>query len=159
MVQIHTLHVQEEIKNCSAEQFYSFLKHEMTKLPQVCPHIFKSFEILDGDGKSAGTVRLLKIATGASHEEILKDTIVSVDDESKTLSVRSINGDFLRMYPKFEYTTTATPLITQIGEQSCLVKLSVEYEKENEDVPPPHGYAELAVSMYKAIASHLASKA
>ncbi|KAI3865951.1 hypothetical protein MKX03_036810 [Papaver bracteatum] len=155
MAQIHELHVQYEFKNCSADQFYSFLKNEATKFPQVCPHIIKSFQILAGDG-SVGTVRVMKIAAGASHEVTVKDKIVAADDDSRILSIRVIDGDLLRVYPKFEYTLTVTPVVTQRREQSSLLKLSVKYEKGNEDVPPPHEYMELATSLYKAIAGHLA---
>ncbi|KAI3877943.1 hypothetical protein MKW98_001952 [Papaver atlanticum] len=159
MAQIHRLHVQNELKNCSADQLYSFFKNERTKLPQVLPHIFKSVQILAGDGNSAGTVRLVKFSTGTSREEIMKEKIETVVDESRTLRGSIIDGDILRMYPKFEYTMTITPLVTQGGEESCLVKLSVEYEKENEDVPNPTEYMELSSLIYKAVASHLAKKA
>ncbi|RZC75854.1 hypothetical protein C5167_000056 [Papaver somniferum] len=101
----------------------------------------------------------MKIAAGASHEVTLKDKIVATDDETRTLSIRIIDGDLLCMYPKFEYTLTVTPVVTQRREQSSLLKLSVEYEKKNEDVPPPHEYMELATSLYRAIAGHLANNA
>ncbi|RZC93743.1 hypothetical protein C5167_029385 [Papaver somniferum] len=158
MAQIHKLHVQNELKNCSADQFYSFIKNEATKFPRVCPHIIKSFQILAGNG-SIGTVRVMKIAAGASHEVTVKDKIVAADDESRTLSITIIDGDLLRMYPKFEYTLTVTPVVTQRREQSSLLKLSVEYEKGNEDVPAPLEYTELATALYKAIAGHLAKNA
>ncbi|KAI3985158.1 hypothetical protein MKX01_039549 [Papaver californicum] len=79
---------------------------------------------------------------------MVKEKIVAVDDESRSLSLSMIDGNILHMYPKFDYTLT-----------SCLVKMSVEYEKENEDVPPPHAYTEMATVMNKAIARHLAKKA
>ncbi|KAI3864402.1 hypothetical protein MKX03_028438 [Papaver bracteatum] len=159
MAQIHRLHAEVELKNCTADQFYGFLKNEMTTLPQVIPHIFKSFQILAGDGKSEGTIRLSKVAMGTCHVEMVKDKIEAIDDESRTVSFSVVDGDVLRMYPKFEYTLTVTPLVTQGSDQSCLLKLSVEYEKENEDVPHPHQYVEFATSANKAIASHLANKA
>ncbi|MCL7023035.1 hypothetical protein MKW94_014172 [Papaver nudicaule] len=113
----------------------------MAKMPQVIPHMFKSFEILSGDGKSIGTVRLSKYDIGSSrHEEIVKDKIKVVEDENRVLSISVIDGDVLRMYPKWEYTMTVTPMATQGGEQSCLVKLAVEYEKRDEDVPTPTDY-------------------
>ncbi|KAI3971462.1 hypothetical protein MKW92_033633 [Papaver armeniacum] len=158
MAQIHKLHVQNELRNCSADKFYCFLKNEATKFSQVCPHIIKSFQILAGDG-NVGTVRVMKIAAGASHEVTVKDKIVAANDETRTLSIRIIDGDLLCMYPKFEYTMTVTPVVTQRREQSSLLKLSVEYEKGNEDVPPPREYTELATSLYKAIAGHLAKNA
>ncbi|MCL7027908.1 hypothetical protein MKW94_017800 [Papaver nudicaule] len=156
MAQIHRLHVQEELKNCSADQFYGFITNDMAKMPQLIPHMFKSFEILSGDGKSVGTVRLSKYAIGSSrHGEIVKDKIKAVDDENRVLSISVIDGDVLRMYPKWEYTMTVTPMAAQGGEQSCLVKLSVEYEKRSEDVPAPNEYMKMATFMNKAIASHL----
>ncbi|KAI3960748.1 hypothetical protein MKW92_017359 [Papaver armeniacum] len=138
MAQIHRQYAQDEIKNCSADNFYGFLKNEMTKLPQILPHIFKR----------------------SSHEETVKDKIEAMDDESRTLTVSVIDGALLRMYTKFEYTVTVTPLVTQGAEQSCIVKMFVEYEKKNEDVPDhPKEYMEMAASINKAIASHLANKA
>ncbi|KAI3908487.1 hypothetical protein MKX01_009289 [Papaver californicum] len=121
--QIHRLHAQEEFKNCSADQFYGFLKNDMTKLPQVAPHIFKSFQILAGDGKNAGTVRLSKIAMGTSHEEMVKDKVEAVDDESRTVTVNVIDGDILRMYPKFEYTLAVTPAVTQGARAKLLIEI------------------------------------
>ncbi|KAI3960745.1 hypothetical protein MKW92_017356 [Papaver armeniacum] len=138
MEQIHRQYAQDEIKNCSADHFYGFLKNEMTKLPQILPHIFKR----------------------SCHEETVKDKIEAMDDESRTLTVSVIDGALLRMYTKFEYTVTVTPLVTQGAEQSCIVKMFVEYEKKNEDVPDhPKEYMEMAASINKAIASHLANKA
>ncbi|KAI3933131.1 hypothetical protein MKW92_002287 [Papaver armeniacum] len=159
MAQIHRLHVQNELKHCSGDQLYSFYKNEMTKLPQILPQIVKSFQILAGHGNSAGTVRLAKLSIGSSREEIVKDKIEAVVDESRTLRGSIIDGDLLRMYPKFEYTINITPLVTQGGEESCLFKLSVEYEKENEDVPNPTEYMEMSSFVSKAVASHLAKKA
>ncbi|KAI3871732.1 hypothetical protein MKW92_004742 [Papaver armeniacum] len=159
MAQIHRQYAQDEIKNCSADHFYGFLKNEMTKLPQILPHVFKSFQILAGDGKSVGTVRLSKTTMGSSHEETVKDKIAAMDDQNRTLTVSVIDGALLRMYTKFEYTVTVTPLVTQGAEQSCIVKMFVEYEKKNEDVPDhPKEYMEMAASINKAIASHLANK-
>ncbi|RZC86477.1 hypothetical protein C5167_030553 [Papaver somniferum] len=159
MTEIHQLHVEDELKNCSADQFYSFLKNDMTTLPQVCPHMFKSFEILAGDGKSAGTIWIVKFATGTSHEEMVKEKIVAMDDESRTISFSIIEGDLLRKFPKVDYTMTVTPIVTQEGrEKSCLVKMCAKYEKQNEDTPPPHEYMEMTSFMNKAIASHLANK-
>ncbi|KAI3925568.1 hypothetical protein MKW98_001422 [Papaver atlanticum] len=155
MAQIHRLHIQDEAKNCSADQFYSFLKTERTKLPQVFPLGFKSVDILAGDGKSVGTVRLSKIAMGTPNVVTVTDKTEAVDDESRTLGFSVIDGDLLRMYTKFEYKLTVTPLVTQAGDkQSCLVEWFVEYEKENEDVLNPTEYVELASNITKTMGSH-----
>ncbi|KAI3933108.1 hypothetical protein MKW92_002264 [Papaver armeniacum] len=160
MTEIHQLNAQDELNNCSADQFYSFLKNDMTKLPQVCPQIFKSFEILAGDGKSCRNMGLGFYLTQlwTSHQEMVKEKIVAMDDESRTISFSIIDGDLLHKFPKFDYIMTVTPVVTQGREQSCLVKVSAKYEKENEDTPPPHEYTEMTTCMNKAIASYLAKK-
>ncbi|KAI3917415.1 hypothetical protein MKW98_027334 [Papaver atlanticum] len=89
----------------------------------------------------------------------MKHKIVAVDEESRTLCVSMIDGDLMRKYPMVQQKFTVTPIVTQGHEQSCLVKLSVEYEKENENVPHPHEYMELAAIMNQAIARHVAKNA
>lgn len=129
MAPIHRLHAQHELKNCSADQYFSFLKYDMAKLQRICPQFFKSFQTPTEDENGVGTIWLATLAMGPSHEEMVKveHKVVAVDDESRTLTVSMIDGDLLRKYPKIEQTFTVTPIVTQGNEQSCVVKLSVEY--------------------------------
>ncbi|KAI3917416.1 hypothetical protein MKW98_027335 [Papaver atlanticum] len=62
MAPIHRLHAQDELKNCSADQYYSFLKNDMAKLQRICPQFYKSFQILAGDENGAGTIWHMKLA-------------------------------------------------------------------------------------------------
>ncbi|KAI3960750.1 hypothetical protein MKW92_017361 [Papaver armeniacum] len=141
MAPIHRLHAQHELKNCSADQYYSFLKYDMAKLQRICPQFFNSFPTPVGDENGAGTIWLATLA------------MVGL------FKVSMIDGYLLRKYPKIEQTFTVTPIVTQGHEQSCVVKLSVEYEKENENVPHPHEYMECAAIMNQAIARHVAKNA
>ncbi|KAI3864408.1 hypothetical protein MKX03_027396 [Papaver bracteatum] len=156
MAQIHRLHTQAELKNCSGDQLYGFFMNEITKLPLVLPLIYKNLQILAGDGKSVGSIRLAKISMGTSELVSIADKVEAVDDESRTLSFSITDGDLLRMYTKFSYKLTVAP---GGDKQSCLAKWSVEYEKQDEGIPNPIEYLELASYIAKAVASHLAKKA
>ncbi|XP_026441524.1 MLP-like protein 423 [Papaver somniferum] len=126
MAQIHRLHTQAELKNCSADQVYGFFKNEMTKLPLLLPLIYKDLQILAGDGNSVGSIRLAKIAMGTSQLVSIADKIEAVDDESRSLSFCITDGDLLRMYTKFAYKLTVAP---GGDKQRCLAKWSVELSK------------------------------
>ncbi|MCL7022568.1 hypothetical protein MKW94_019263 [Papaver nudicaule] len=154
MVQMHRQQVEAEAKNCSADQFFCFFKGNMIKLPQIVPHTHKSVQVLEGDGISVGSVRLWKILVGTPRVEVMaKDKIKTLDDETRTVSWTLMDGDVLQRYKTFEYTVSVSPI--KGNEQSCLVKWSVEYEKENEDVPVPNDYLEYAENITKSMASHL----
>ncbi|KAI3995824.1 hypothetical protein MKX01_028762, partial [Papaver californicum] len=58
MAQLHRQQFEVEVQNCSADKLYGFLKDNKTELTKVLPRTHKSVQILAGDGKSAGTVRL-----------------------------------------------------------------------------------------------------
>ncbi|XP_026431921.1 major latex protein 146-like [Papaver somniferum] len=186
MAQIHRIQVQDEAKNCSADQFYGFLKNERTKYPKLLPLVFKVSKFLQemekvwalfgfgnllwGRGRTpyggfAGKVNhvgnvIPEIWVTKWTSVTLTEKTEAVDDESMTISFKMTDGDLLRVYTKFEYNVSVTPLVTPGGDkQSCLVKWCLEYEKENEDGPDPTEYVELASCITKAVASHCDKKA
>lgn len=62
-----------------------------------------------------------------------------------------LDGGFTKLYKSYKYTVQATDK----AEGGSIVKSTVEYEKQNEDVPPPNMYADMAFVIYKDIDSHL----
>jgi hypothetical protein len=57
------LEVEVEVKS-NAEKFWNTLKDCATIFPKAFPNDYKSIEILEGDGKSAGSIRLLTFGEG-----------------------------------------------------------------------------------------------
>ncbi|XP_026445023.1 MLP-like protein 423 [Papaver somniferum] len=130
-------------------------KIELTK---VLPRTHKSVQILAGDGKSVGTVRLWNFVSGTTNaRRKTTEKIVSMDDESRTLIFSLIGGEAMQLYKTIQYTMSAAPI--KGNEQSCLVKWTLDYEKQNDDVPPPNHLVEFATYIIEGIASHLLKKA
>ncbi|KAK9145335.1 hypothetical protein Sjap_005238 [Stephania japonica] len=59
MAQVEKLELACEV-SCPADKFYEFMKKDAAQLPQILPKHYKSCELLHGDGKSVGTIRLWK---------------------------------------------------------------------------------------------------
>ncbi|MCL7022970.1 hypothetical protein MKW94_008803 [Papaver nudicaule] len=154
MAQIQRQRVEVQAKNCSADKVYGFVKDTMTKLPPILPQTHKSVQILAGDGKSVGSVRLWKFLLGNSGVPMtVKEKIRAVDDESRTITFGIIDGDVMPLYKTFEFTMSATPIMGD--DQSCLVTCTLEYEKQNDDVPAPNEYMEFTNYVTKGIVNHL----
>lgn len=57
------LEVEIEVKS-NADKFWSTIRDSTVIFPKAFPNDYKSIEIVEGDGKSAGSVRLITYAEG-----------------------------------------------------------------------------------------------
>lgn len=57
MAQICKLEVQTQIKS-SSKRFFDVYLNNSSLLPKICPDKIRSVEVLEGNGKSVGSVRL-----------------------------------------------------------------------------------------------------
>ncbi|XP_026383789.1 MLP-like protein 31 [Papaver somniferum] len=116
-----------------------------------------SVELLEGDGKSVGTVRLWKYALpGHPADEIftVKETIAKMDDENRSLTLNVLEGCVLKTYEGFIVTVSVTPK-EGAEDSECIVRWILDLEKEHEDVPHPHLYMELVDFISKELGSLL----
>ncbi|OVA01726.1 Bet v I domain [Macleaya cordata] len=148
--QIQSHPVEAEVK-CSADKFYGFFKNNITDLIKLQPHIYKSVQVLEGDGKSVGTVRFWKyVVPGISPDDVLvaKERIKAMDDEKRSITFSFIEGDLLKTYKSFDITMTVIPKEGTV-EDECLVKWCLDCGKENnkEVIPVPDAYLELLALM------------
>lgn len=63
MASIGKLDVEVEVKS-DADKFWGIIKDSVTILPKACPNDYQSIEVLEGDGKSIGSVRLITYGEG-----------------------------------------------------------------------------------------------
>ncbi|KAK9115279.1 hypothetical protein Syun_022076 [Stephania yunnanensis] len=146
----HAIDVESEI-NCPADKMYDLFKNHLTQLPILFPEIFKSAEVLEGDGKSIGSVRHWTYLIHHTSDEVLEVTekITEVDDENKSLTFSALEGDVLKTYKRFHGKVTVTPKGT-----GSLVKWHIIYDKENEDDPHPHPYLDIVQGLNKKFEQH-----
>ncbi|RXH79670.1 hypothetical protein DVH24_040817 [Malus domestica] len=96
------LEVEVEVKS-SAQKLWEALRDSTTVFPKAFPHDYKSIDVLEGDGKAVGSVRLIKYA------EVSKETIDAVDEVGKAVAYKVIDGNLLKYYKSFKCTLTVTP--------------------------------------------------
>ncbi|KAK9106083.1 hypothetical protein Scep_022927 [Stephania cephalantha] len=67
----HVIDVESEI-SCPADKMYDLLKNQLTQLPVIFPEIYKNAQVLEGDGKSLGSVRRWTYVIHHTSDEILE---------------------------------------------------------------------------------------
>ncbi|KAF9592026.1 hypothetical protein IFM89_011609 [Coptis chinensis] len=150
MAQIQKLDVQTAIQS-SADKFYGKFKNNMTELSKVYPEIYKNIVVLEGDGKSVGSVILWKYVCGSNSNSVTKEKIVAVDDKNRSITFEVMEGDpMLNSFKSFALRIH----VTGNGERS-FVKWSLEFEKANEDVPHPNMYLDLLAKVTKKLDAYL----
>ncbi|XVE85426.1 hypothetical protein DITRI_Ditri17bG0090200 [Diplodiscus trichospermus] len=103
-----------------------------------CPGEFRTLEVkfTHGDWDSLGAARLWTYKAGGN-TEIVKETLEHVDDEDRTVVFRLLEGEITNSYKSWSSILNVTPM----GEGS-LAKWTVEYEKQNENIPDPLKYGD-----------------
>ncbi|CAN6676071.1 unnamed protein product [Malus baccata var. baccata] len=129
------LEVEVEVKS-PAQKFWEALRDSTAVFPKAFPQDYKSIDVLEGDGKAIGSVRLI--------------TYADVDEVGKAVAYKVIDGDLLKYYKSFKCVLTVTPK----GDGS-LVKWSSVFEKAHEQVPEPSIIKDFAVKNFQELDAYV----
>nr|GMD19853.1 MLP-like protein 423 [Ipomoea batatas] len=143
MAQIWKLEVETQIKSAS-KKFFDIYLNNSRLLPKICPAKIRSVQVLEGDGKSVGSVRLWTYNLGGN--VIAKDKIDAVDEENRSVTFALIGGEVTNYFKSFRATL-----------QACgnSVKWTLEYEKANDNVPTPHSHVEFLMNVARDVDEYL----
>ncbi|XP_059305164.1 MLP-like protein 423 isoform X1 [Lycium ferocissimum] len=147
MAQIHRIELQAEIKS-SPEKLFNVYKNKTFLLPKISPHKLQSIKVLEGDGKSVGSIRLWTYNMGAP--VIAKDRIDAIDEKNNSMTFELIGGEVTKYFMNFK----ATIKVTNEGNRNS-VNWSLEYEKANEDVPTPYSHLDYLVGVSREVDAYL----
>ena len=134
-----------------ADKLWESIKDSVNIFPKAFPKQYKSIEVLEGDGKSAGSLRLVKYAEGTPLVTFSKEKIESVDDEKKALSYNVIEGEILQAYKNFKASLSVAPK----GDDVSLVTWRGDFEKASDEVPEPVFIKDAAVKTFKDLEAYL----
>lgn len=73
------LDVDTEIKS-SADKFWGTIRDSTSIFPQAFSHDYKSIQVLEGDGKAPGSVRLITYADGKNDTYVHIHTYIYIYD-------------------------------------------------------------------------------
>ncbi|XP_062150072.1 MLP-like protein 423 [Alnus glutinosa] len=143
------LDVEVEVKS-HADKFWASIRDSPTILPKAFPNDYKSIEILEGDGKSVGTVRLITYGEGSPLVKVSKEKIEAFDEGKRTLSFSVIEGDLLNYYKVFKCHITVVP-----KGAGSLAKWSSEFQKATEEIPDPHVIKDFVVKNFQELDAYV----
>ncbi|KAL2921588.1 MLP-like protein 34 [Bienertia sinuspersici] len=152
MAQLQMLEGEVEVK-CSADRIFEMIVAKKSDYPNLCSKVLGSTTLHHNDWTSVGCTRKWDfIIDGKSRYVIEK--VESIDEENKIVRHSLVEGDNLQThYKKLENKVQVIPK----ENSCCMVRITFEYEKMNEDAPPPHHLMELGLSCFKELGSHLAN--
>lgn len=81
---------------------------------------------------------------------MVKEIFEKVDEKSKTMVYKLEEGDLLNSYNSWRNIITITPVA-----EGSMVKWTMEFEKQNENIPDPVGYADSLIVLTKTIDAYL----
>lgn len=85
-----------------------------------------------------------------SRPQVSSFRTVAVDKKNKSITIEAIDGDVKELYSLYRYTIQVTG-----KDNGSTVKIILEYEKQNADVPEPTKYFEFASVFYNTIDAYL----
>ncbi|KAF3658016.1 MLP-like protein [Capsicum chinense] len=146
---IGKIEVEVEVQS-GADKFWNGIRDSTNLFPKAFPKQYKSIEVVEGDDKSVGSVRLIKYAEGSPLVTYSKEKIESVDDANRTLVYSVIDGETLKYYKSFKGSLSVTPK----GDGS-LVKWCCEFERLSDEIPEPQIIKDFAVKNFKDLDAYL----
>ncbi|PON94466.1 Major latex protein domain containing protein [Trema orientale] len=153
MAQIAKLENRVDIKS-SPEGFYETYVRKHYLLPKLSPNVLKDVKLINGAWDSVGSViQYSFVPQGKLSSHIDTVRVDAIDDKNKSVTCTVLDGsEAMKYYKTCSFTIQA--LERSEGEGSS-VKAFIEYEKQNEAIPPPTKYMELAELLYKSIDAYL----
>ncbi|RIA04971.1 hypothetical protein BRARA_K00709 [Brassica rapa] len=74
-----------------------------------------------------------------------------IDDENKTMTVRGLEGHVMELFKVYDLIGQFIPKT----EDSCICKITMVWEKRNDEVPEPSSYMKLLKSMVVDMEDHV----
>ncbi|XP_022998718.1 MLP-like protein 34 [Cucurbita maxima] len=135
----------------SADKFYGFFRHKMHHLPQIFSKKVHSFEFLEGNDFTPGS--LMHWTYDIVGPTKTKVKVADVDEENKSITYEAVEGDILSQYTLFRSKFRAS----DDGENGgAIVNWSFEFEKANDNIPSPEAYLEFVSKISTVLDTYLA---
>ncbi|KAK7407500.1 hypothetical protein VNO78_09453 [Psophocarpus tetragonolobus] len=144
MAQICVLEEKVQLKSCP-EKFYNFLKSQNQCIPNnVHSEKVHGVEVHEGNWNTSGSVKLWKYIIEGK-EEMFKEKVI-MDEANKIITYVAVGGNALELYKSYRAI---------LKVEKGILKLRIEYEKLNDNIPHPKKYQQFFVNIVKDIDANL----
>ncbi|OMO77577.1 hypothetical protein COLO4_25084 [Corchorus olitorius] len=132
-----------------ADKLLCIIRSENHRIPEAASNHIHTIEVHEGDWETHGSIKLWTYTIDGK-VEIFKEKLV-VDEANKRITMEALEGHVLEELKSYKMTYQVLPKT----DESCMAKITVDYEKLNENVPEPNKYLQFVVNVTKDIESHL----
>ncbi|CAF2130979.1 hypothetical protein HID58_012568 [Brassica napus] len=140
----------------TAEKHYKRWKSENFLFPDAIGHHIQNVTVRRRMGLPRGYVchgyghygSTLYCSNGK--QEVFKEKR-EIDDENKTMTVRGLEGHVMELFKVYDLIGQFIPKT----EDSCICKITMVWEKRNDEVPEPSSYMKLLKSMVVDMEDHV----
>ncbi|AES59906.1 putative START-like domain-containing protein [Medicago truncatula] len=144
MAQICVLEASVQLKSCP-QKFFNFLKSQSQHIPNKAQsENVHGVEIHKGDWKTPGSVKIWKYSIEGKEETF--NERIEVDEVNKTITYVAVGGNVLELYKNYKAI---------VNVENGNLKLRIEYEKLNDNTPPPKKYQQFIVNIVRDLDGNL----
>ncbi|KAJ0247638.1 Polyketide cyclase/dehydrase and lipid transport superfamily protein [Hirschfeldia incana] len=147
MTSIQTLDIEIQV-NMPADRFFNTFKKKEGNFTDKT----ESVSVHRDDPKSNSSIQVWNFIVDGKMEQIKEK--IEVDEENKSVSFLAIEGDVLQQYKSYKITLDVVPRDGGV----CIAKWKWEYEKLNDDVPPPIKYIPFVADYTRDLETRLLSE-
>ncbi|CAH2037612.1 unnamed protein product [Thlaspi arvense] len=135
----------------TAEKHYKRWRNETNRFPDAIGHHIQGVNVHDGDWDSHGhgTIKIWNY-TRDGKEEMFKERI-EMDDEKMAVTINGLEGHVMEELKVYVTTFQFIPE----SEEGCVCKVSMVWEKRNEDSPDPIKYMKFVEKMVADMDDHI----
>ncbi|KAL0698970.1 hypothetical protein Bca4012_055092 [Brassica carinata] len=116
--------------NMPADRFFNTFKNKKGNFTDKT----EAVSVHRGDPNSNSSIQIWNFIVDGNMEHIKEK--IEVDEENKSVSFLAIEGDVLEQYKSYKISLDVVPR----DDGVCIAKWTWDYEKLNDDGPPPTKY-------------------
>ncbi|KAF8083018.1 hypothetical protein N665_0795s0015 [Sinapis alba] len=147
MTGVQTLDLEIQV-NMTADRFFNSFKNKEGNFTDKT----EAVSVHRDDLNSNSSIQIWNFIVDGKMEQIKEK--IEVDEENKSVSFIAMEGDVLEHYKSYKITLDVVPR----GDGVCIAKWKWEYEKLNDDVPPPTKYIAFVADYTRDLETRLLSE-
>ncbi|KAL6529171.1 hypothetical protein OROGR_014794 [Orobanche gracilis] len=128
--------------------FHEIFRERPHYISDMSPTHTQKCDLHDGDWGKLGSIIFWNY-THDGKERVAKEIVESIDEDTKSVTFKVIEGDLMELYKTFKLTVHV-----DTTRDDNLVTWTFEYEKLNRNVPDPHSLMDFCLEVTKAIETH-----
>ncbi|MDK0835615.1 MLP family protein [Clostridium perfringens] len=128
--------------------FYEIFMYRLYLISEMSPVNIQGVDLLEGNWGTVGSVIFFKYTIDGK-EKTAKDIVEAIDEETKSVTFKIVEGDLMELYKTFI-------IIVQVdtkGEHNS-VTWTFHYEKLKEDVEEPNTLMDFCIEITKDIETY-----